>query len=171
MRFFTSLARLSETEQFGFKRKFKDVLNKKTKPESGIIIYTYIHDKCSSRFFLVNRRPQSAMDGSSVAPPLRIDFNETCDNESRINLPVYLRIKPIPEEELSLKVIDETTVETTHGASQRHVILCLANVELLTTMSLTIIVCFSFVDYRRTSEQEGYIHAYLVRVCVSGRSI
>lgn len=57
---------------------------------------------------------EDRMDSSSLtSAPCRIDFG-TADNE-RDSLPVYLRIKPIPEEDLAVKVIDATTVETNHG--------------------------------------------------------
>ncbi|OQR71368.1 kinesin protein KIF20A-like [Tropilaelaps mercedesae] len=54
------------------------------------------------------------MDSSSLAAaPCRIDFG-TSDRE-RESLPVYLRIKPIEGEDLSIKVIDATTIETNHA--------------------------------------------------------
>ncbi|XP_022692657.1 kinesin-like protein KIF20A [Varroa jacobsoni] len=54
------------------------------------------------------------MDSSSlVEAPRRIDFGAA--DKERESLPVYLRIKPIQEEDLSIKVIDATTVETNHA--------------------------------------------------------
>lgn len=53
------------------------------------------------------------MESSTLAVPCRIDFGG--GDKERENLPVYLRIKPITEEDLSIKVINDTTVETNHG--------------------------------------------------------
>ena len=47
--------------------------------------------------------------------PLRIDFDNSNDDEARQCIPVYLRIKPTQEEEMSIKVVSDTTVTTNHG--------------------------------------------------------
>lgn len=47
--------------------------------------------------------------------PLQIDFSNTSDDEARHCIPVYLRVKPSQDEEMSIKIIDDTTVETNHG--------------------------------------------------------
>ena len=47
--------------------------------------------------------------------PSKIEFDGE-DEDKPVNLPVYLRIKPLKDSEgSSLKVIDDTTVETNHG--------------------------------------------------------
>lgn len=64
---------------------------------------------------LQNTQTMTMDDQSSMAVPCRIDFGAECENNERENLPVYLRIKPIQEEELSIKIINDTIVETNHG--------------------------------------------------------
>ncbi|XP_018496094.1 kinesin-like protein KIF20A [Galendromus occidentalis] len=52
---------------------------------------------------------------STLEEPRRIDFSQASDDESRQCIPVYLRIKPSEDEEMSIKVIDDQTVETNHA--------------------------------------------------------
>ncbi|XP_018496096.1 kinesin-like protein KIF20A [Galendromus occidentalis] len=52
---------------------------------------------------------------TELLEPCRIDFSDDGEDEGRECLPVYLRIKPHDDEEMSIKVLDGTTVETNHA--------------------------------------------------------
>ena len=52
---------------------------------------------------------------TEILEPCRIDFSEDVEDEGRECLPVYLRVKPQQDEEMSIKILSSTTVETNHG--------------------------------------------------------
>lgn len=60
----------------------------------------------------------------SELEPCRIDFSEGVEDEDRECLPVYLRIKPQEDEEMSIRVLNATTVETNHGTVGFEMIHC-----------------------------------------------